>query len=523
MTQHKDSYIAGQWVANDGESFDNFNPVKQEVIDTYQSAGNTLISSACTAAVNAYQTYRNFSGEQIAQFLQTLADEIEALGDELLNTADAETGLGLVRLTGERGRTTNQIRAFAQVAKKGEWVSASIDTAIADRTPPKPDLRRVMRPLGPVLVFPASNFPLAFGVLGGDTASALAAGNPVVIKAHPAHPATSALMAQAMHNAVKKCNVPAGVFSMLQGTSLELAQTLVKHDAFEAIGFTGSLRAGRAIMDLAAQRPKPIPVYAEMGSINPIFITPDAQAARGETIAADLAASVCMGTGQFCTSPGIVVGHNDEKFVEALASSLSSAAKGTLLHPSIASGLSTALSSAQASGKLELVTGGNTEENSLTPENTLFVTSADNFINNPDLHHEIFGPACIYVSCEDQSQILAVARSLGGQLTATVHSDVVDDDVKELLSVIEDCSGRVLFNGYPTGVEVCPSQQHGGPYPACSVSSSTSVGEDAISRFGRFVAYQNAPDELLPDALKQSNPLNIYRLVNGKLQQGELS
>ena len=302
------SYIAGEWVAPAGDAFQSFNPYTKEAFNHFTTCGAAEVAQAVAAAQSAYQAMRKLDGKTIGAFLNTLADEIEALGDQLLQTGDSETALGLPRMTGERGRTCGQMRAFAAQAIKGEWVQASIDTAIPDRAPvPKPDLRRMMKAIGPVAVFGASNFPFAFGAVGGDTASAIAAGNPVIVKGHPAHPATSELFANAVDAAVKKTGMPAGVFSLLQGTGIELGSELVKHEGIQAVGFTGSLRGGRALMDLAATRETPIPVYAEMGSINPIFVGPNTLQAQAEQIATALSGSVCMGTGQFCTSPGVLV------------------------------------------------------------------------------------------------------------------------------------------------------------------------------------------------------------------------
>ena len=311
------SYIAGNWVSPAGKTFQSFNPYKKETMYSFASCGPGEIELAARRAERAFQTYRNLDGRTIGSFLHTIADEIEALGDQLLEVCDSETGLGLIRLTGERGRTCGQLRAFAELAIKGEWVQASIDTAIPDRAPvPKPDLRRMMIGIGPVAVFGASNFPFAFSVLGGDTASALAAGNPVIVKGHSAHPATSELFAHAIANAIEKCGIPDGVFSLLQGTDHHLGAGLVKHPLVQAVGFTGSEGGGRALMNIAAARPQPIPVYAEMGSINPLFVGPKTLEVQAERIAAGLSGSVCMGTGQFCTSPGLAISVANETFAE---------------------------------------------------------------------------------------------------------------------------------------------------------------------------------------------------------------
>jgi len=512
------SYIAGNWISPEGETFRSFNPYDKESMYGFTSCGPGEIEQAARAADDAFQTYRNLDGKTTGLFLNTIADEIEALGDQLLEVCDSETALGLVRLTGERGRTCGQLRAFAELVMKGEWVQASIDTAIPDRAPvPKPDLRRMMKAIGPVAVFGASNFPFAFSTLGGDTASALAAGNPVIVKGHPAHPATSELFAHAIARAIEKCGVPAGVFSLLQGVGNALGSSLVKHPVIQAVGFTGSERGGRALMDIAAARPQPIPVFAEMGSINPLFVGPDTLQAQAESIAAGLSGSVCMGTGQFCTSPGIVVSVANEIFEATLKTKLSEAPRGYLLNSQIAASLQAGFENLNNHPQLEWLNRADFEAGSMTPPNAVFKVSGQDFLADKTLSEEVFGPVTLYVECENEAQIMEVAENLSGNLTASVHADEDLELAERLFNVLEQKVGRVIYNNYPTGVEVCPSQQHGGPYPASSVSTSTSVGVGAIVRFARFVAYQGTPDALLPDALKNENPLGIYRLVNGEL------
>ncbi len=514
------SYIAGQWVEPTGTAFQSFNPYTKESMFSFATCGQNEINNAVTAAEEAYQAMRKLDGKTIGAFLNTLADEIEALGDQLLETGDSETGLGLPRMTGERGRTCGQIRAFAAQAIKGEWVKASIDTAIPDRAPvPKPDIRRMMKAIGPVAVFGASNFPFAFGTLGGDTASAIAAGNPVVVKGHPAHPATSELFANAVDSAVKKTDFPAGVFSLLQGVGNELGTELVKHPLIQAVGFTGSLGGGRALMDIAAARPTPIPVYAEMGSINPVFVGPKTMEAQAEQIGAALSGSVCMGTGQFCTSPGILVSTSNDTFETKLAESLTGAPKTHLLNPSIAKGLYAGISRLQNNPKVEWLNPTEIDSESLTPPNAAFKVSAEDFLADETLSEEIFGPVTLYVVCDSEDQMLQVAKQLEGNLTASIHCDEDMELAAKLHGLVEQKVGRVIYNGYPTGVDVNPSQQHGGPYPASAVSTTTSVGADSMVRFARFVAYQSTPNELLPEALKNENPLGIFRLVNNELTQ----
>ena len=517
------SYIAGEWVAPAGAKFQSFNPYTKESMYEFATCGQAEIQAAAQAAEDAYQVMRELDGKTIGAFLNTLADEIEALGDQLLETGDSETALGLPRMTGERGRTCGQMRAFAAQAIKGEWVKASIDTAIPDRAPvPKPDIRRMMKAIGPVAVFGASNFPFAFGTLGGDTASAIAAGNPVVVKGHAAHPATSELFANAVDAAVKKTGFPAGVFSLLQGVGNELGGELVKHPVIQAVGFTGSIGGGRALMDIAAARPVPIPVYAEMGSINPVFVGPNTMEVQAEQIGAALSGSVCMGTGQFCTSPGVLISMANEKFETALSSSLTAAPKTHLLNPKIAKGLYAGISRLQANANVEWLNPDEISSDSLTPPNAAFKVKASDFLADDTLSEEVFGPVTLYVVCDDEAQMLQVAKQLEGNLTASIHCDEDMALAAKLYALVEQKVGRVIYNGYPTGVDVNPSQQHGGPYPASAVSTTTSVGADAIVRFARFVAYQSTPNELLPEALKNENPLGIFRLVNNELTKDAL-
>lgn len=515
---HQTSYIAGEWVSPDGAEFHSMNPATGEILETYRSCGPGETEAALAAAHASFAEYRRCGKDQVAKFLDAIADEIEALGDPLLETADAETGLGLVRLTGERGRTCGQIRAFAAIVAEGHWVQASIDTAKPDRAPlPKPDLRRMMIPIGPVVVFGASNFPFAFGSVGGDTASALAAGNPVVVKGHPSHPATNELFAHAVDRAINRTGMPSGLFSLLQGCTDELGGDLVRHELTEAVGFTGSLSGGRALMDIAAKRPRPIPVYAEMGSINPLFIAEDALASRGAEIAAGLVASVTMGTGQFCTSPGVVVTTSSPEFEEAVASGLTAAPRGVLLNEKIGRSLQTALLAVTGRDDVEWLNPVEiSQDDRLRPPNCVLKTAAASFLADKALQEEIFGPVTLIVECDCPAEMRKVAESIEGNLTATVHATEKDhEQVAQLIERLENSVGRLIYNGFPTGVEVCPSQQHGGPYPASSASATTSVGADAMVRFARFVAYQDLPDAFLPPALQNGNPYGLVRRVDG--------
>ncbi|WP_044206605.1 aldehyde dehydrogenase (NADP(+)) [Flammeovirga sp. OC4] len=511
------SYIGGVWLKPTGELFSSINPVTDESIGRFYTSEDKEIELAMHKAQDAFETYRNLSGKEIAQFLYAIADEIEALGDTLLEVGHRESGLGIPRLTGERGRTCGQIRAFASIAATGQWTQPSIDTAIPDRQPvPKPDIRRMMRPIGPVVVFGASNFPFAFGSLGGDTASALAAGNPVVVKGHPSHPETSELFAQAVETAASKTNMPKGVFSLLQGVGNDLGAKLVKHPLTQAVGFTGSFKGGKALMDIAASRPDPIPVYAEMGSINPVFIGKKALENKKEELIAGLSTSVCLGVGQFCTNPGLIVTTIDEEFINGLASQLNDNSRGVMLNKGILSSYYHGLVRLKNNPNVEWVNEAEWNENEKTPPNALFKTTIDHFINDKSLHEEIFGPVTLVVEVTCDKDMLRLAKHLEGQLTATIHSDGDDELTSQLINILELKVGRIIFNGYPTGVDVNPSMQHGGPYPASSIGWATSVGGEAIVRFARFVAYQNIPDKLLPDILKNENPLQLYRKLNGE-------
>ena len=518
------SYISGQWHQAQGEVFQSWDPVNNCAIGSCHSCNDSDVNVAMQSANLASQELTYKSASEIANFMRVIAEEIETLGDILIHTAMQETGLPEARLQGERGRTCGQIRAFATLVEDGTWVAASIDTAEADRQPlPKPDIRSMFAPIGPVIIFGASNFPFAFGSLGGDTASALAAGNPVVVKGHPSHPATSTLFAQAVDHAIKRCAFPIGTFSLLQGNTNQLGAALVKHPFTKAVGFTGSVNAGRALMDIAAARPKPISVYAEMGSINPVFIMPNALNNNTDSIAAGLAASITMGAGQFCTSPGLIVTLKNETFVEQLSSQLSTLGRGYMLNPGIASKLANQLNTQHLDSDIELVSGGIGAENEMQPYNTLMKTNAKYFLATPQLSEEMFGPVSMLVECESVDELQQVAEYIEGNLTATIHTDNDDQQsVKQLLNTLSKVAGRVLFNGYPTGVEVCPSMQHGGSYPASSAPATSSVGTAAITRFVIRVAYQNCPDELLPPALKNSNPLGIWRQLNSEFTKASV-
>jgi len=488
----------------------------------FDEASPAHVDQAAQAAERAFHDYRRCSAEARAAFLDRIAQELENNHD-LLELAHAETALAPERLAGERARTVGQLRLFASLVREGSWVDARIDRAMPDRKPlPKPDIRRMLIPLGPVAVFGASNFPLAFSVAGGDTASALAAGCPVVVKAHPAHPATSECAARAIVDAVKAAGMPPGVFSLLQSTRHDIARALVQHPHTRAVGFTGSLRAGRALFDAAATRPDPIPVYAEMGSINPVFLLPGALAERADALAEGLTNSVTLGVGQFCTNPGLTIGIDDEsleRFVRRLADLFRAAPPGTMLYPAILGSYEGAVLRLSALDGLSTVRPSNGADADTTRAlPALFDTTADAFLRHRELGEEVFGPSTVVVRCASRAAMESVARHLDGQLTATIHGTPADlAEHAALLAILQDKVGRLIVNGFPTGVEVCPSMQHGGPYPATTDSRSTSVGTAAIQRFVRPIAYQNFPASALPGELQDANPRAIWRLVDGEL------
>lgn len=490
---------------------------------SFEEANSWHIQQAMTAAALSFDQFRQSTIDQRAGFLDQIAAEILALGDELIETAHRETALPKDRLTGERGRTVNQLKLFAEVVREGSWVEARIDLAQPARQPlPKPDIRRMLIPIGPVVVFAASNFPLAFSVAGGDTASAFAAGCPVVVKAHPAHPATSEMVGRAIANAVTATGLPPGIFSLLHGVSHDLGLGLVTHPLTKAVGFTGSLRAGRALFDAAAQRPEPIPVYAEMGSTNPVFLLPGALRERADALAEGLKGSVTMGVGQFCTCPGLTVGLRDEnlaQFAQKLETLIESAAAAPMLYPGIAQSYAAGVATRRELGAVQTVTASAVPDVSVNQVGAaLFRTDAKTFQQHPELGEELFGPATVLVSCDSREELEQLARNLEGHLTATIHGTPEDlNEYRWLIDILTTKAGRLIFNGYPTGVEVCPSMQHGGPYPATTDARTTSVGTAAIQRFARPVAYQGFPQAALPVELQNSNPRGIWRLVDNQL------
>lgn len=504
-----------------GASFRAFDPARNAPIEpTFQSATTEDVDRAVQLAAAAAPAWAKLAGAGRGKFLGVIAGKLEARSDDLVARAMQETGLPEARLKGEVARTVGQLRLYGATAARGDWLDARIETALPGRQPlPKPDHRSLLRPLGPVVVFGSSNFPFAYSVAGGDTASAFAAGCPVIVKAHPAHPGTSELVGRLILHAVRECGLPEGTFSLLFDAGFEVGQALVRHPAVKAVGFTGSLKGGRALTDLAAARPEPIPVYAEMGSINPVFILPGAIAERAAGLVEGLYASSLVGMGQFCTNPGLIVLQRSPaagQFVQDLVARLAATLEGVMLTPGIRKNF-TAHTTARAHlpGVKVLAQGNAVSLCSAAP--VWFETDAPTFLGNQALSEEIFGPSSLVVLCRDRAEMLAVARELEGTLTATLHAGAAEATAQgELVDVLAAKAGRVILNGYPTGLEVSHAIVHSGPYPATSDGGrSTSVGTRALNRWTRLVCYQNFADELLPPELQNANPLGLRRMVNG--------
>lgn len=460
-----------------------------------------LVAEACAAAEDAFWSYGYSSAGERAAFLNAIADEIDARGDAITQLGVEETGLPEARLIGERGRTVGQLRLFAQTILEGEYLDRRHDEALPERQPlPRPDLKLVQRPIGPVAVFGASNFPLAFSTAGGDTAAALAAGCPVVVKGHSAHPGTADIVAQAIHAAIISCDIHPGVFSQIQGGDRSVGAALVQHPLIKAVGFTGSLAGGRALFDQCAARPEPIPFFGELGSVNPMFLLPTAVASRGREIGAGWAASLTMGAGQFCTNPGIAViveGGEAEAFIKSASDALSDVAPQTMLTDGIADAYKKGRDIIRATAGVQEVLTTTCNLRNATPY--LFVVSGQDWLANDVLGEEVFGPLGMVVTVKDTDEMVAIAKSLQGQLTCTLHMDEDDTALaRQLMPVLERKAGRILTNGFPTGVEVSQTMVHGGPYPASTNFGATSVGTMSIRRFLRPVCYQNMPDALLP-------------------------
>ncbi len=515
--------IDGTETAGRDAPFHACNPKTGETMQPAFGGGTVQdVAKACLLAAEAFDRYRETSLEARATFLETIATRIIGLGDALIERACAETGLPRPRIEGERGRTVGQLRLFASVLREGSFLGARIDRAQPDRKPlARADIRQRKIALGPIAVFGASNFPLAFSVAGGDTASALAAGCPVVVKAHPAHPGTSELVGRAIQQAVKECGLPHGVFALLGGAGTEIGGALVADANIKAVGFTGSRRGGLALVKIAAARPEPIPVYAEMSSINPLFLLPAALKARAETIGRDFVGSLIMGAGQFCTNPGLVLaveGPDLEMFLKSASATLEGSAALTMLTDNIHGAYKKGVEHLASHRDVETIARGQAQVGPSEAQAGLFATDMKSFLADEKLRDEVFGSASVVVRCPDVAALRVVAEALEGQLTATLQMDEADTEVaRGLLSILERKAGRILVNGYPTGVEVGHAMVHGGPFPATSDSRSTSVGSLAIDRFLRPVCYQDLSAALLPESLRDGNPLGIPRRVEGVL------
>jgi len=487
----------------------------------FTDASSQEIDQVMNTAWQAFHQYRKYSLKDRAQFMRNIAAELENAGDELIQTAMRETNLPEARLRGERARTMFQLTNYADACERGEWLEARIDTANPTKTPPKPDIRKMLIPLGPVVVFGASNFPFAYSTAGGDTACALAAGCPVIVKAHPAHAQTSEMVAQAILKAAIQCNMPNGVFAHVHGASQEVGKALVTHPHTKAVGFTGSYLGGKALFDWANQRKEPIPVFSEMGSVNPVFLFPEKMKQSAVEVAKMYAGSITLGVGQFCTNPGLIFGIEGkelQQFIDTLGNEIKTVNPGTMLHPGIAKSYVENRNKALSQQQVQTIAESNTPPAANQAVPTIATATGEAFLNNPVLHQEVFGPYSLVIRCKDISELLEVVRHLEGQLTATLmatDNDIINND--ELVEAVKNICGRFIVNGVPTGVEVCLSMHHGGPFPATTDSRFTSVGADGIKRFARPIAYQNWPDGLLPAELRNGNPLNIWRTVNDKL------
>ncbi|MGB2665518.1 MAG: aldehyde dehydrogenase (NADP(+)) [Candidatus Acidiferrum sp.] len=508
-----------------GKILNGFNPATGEILPpAFYSASDDEVEAALELAAEGFTRFSASSGRERAAFLRAIAENLERLGDTLVDRAVSESGLPAGRIRSERARTCSQLRFFAEIAETASWADARIDHADPARLPvPKPDVRSMLRPLGPVAVFCAGNFPLAFSVAGGDTASAFASGNTVAVMAHYAHPGTAELAGTAIRDAAYQQGLPGGVFSLLYDSGHEVAQALVRHPEVKAVGFTGSRSGGMALLEVANSRPEPIPFYGEMSSINPVFVLPSALASRPAAIARDLHASATLGVGQFCTNPGVVVtlGPPDttRRLVSQFVELMSATAPGIMLNRNIAASYHRAISerSRQRNIHVRWSAGSEVRSTECSAGTSVFETDAQGWLTDSDLQDEIFGPATLVVKAERRDELLEVARSLYGNLTASILGDARDlTAFSDLVAILEKKVGRVLFNSLPTGVEVCQAMVHGGPYPATSDGRSTSVGGRAILRFTRPVCYQDFPDEALPPELQDGNPLGVARIEDGQ-------
>lgn len=517
------NYIGSQLKAAGTITLKTFNPLlNTENPWVFTEATEEEIEEAVALASQAFVRYKKCSGLEKAAFLNAIADEILALGDELLVQYCSESGFPKGRAEGERGRMIGQLRSFAEMLVEGSWVQATIDTAVPERQPaPKEDLRKMLVPLGPVVVFGSSNFPFAFSTAGGDTASALAAGCPVIVKSHSMHIGTGEMVASAIIKAAQKTNMPEGVFSNLAGGGRTLGASLVKHPLVKAVGFTGSISGGRALCDLAAQRPEPIPVFAEMGSVNPVVLLPDALKENSQKWAAAYAGSITLGAGQFCTNPGVLLGVKGaglNEFAEELTKAIEKTAPSCMLHASMQEDFEKGILKMQAQKGVLRVAQFTGEVPPNHGRATVLKVNGEEFLKNKVLSHEVFGPFSILVACNDEAELLQIINTLEGQLTGTIIGEEKElHQHQDVVFALQNRVGRLIFNGVPTGVEVCPSMLHGGPYPASSDSRFTAVGTHAVYRWVRPLSYQNWPDDLLPAELQNENPLQIVRTTDHKL------
>lgn len=481
------------------------------------------IDKAMQQAWKAFHSYRKCSLKERAAFMRAIAQEIEALGDELLQVTGRETNLPEARLRNERARTMYQLTSYADACEKGDWLEARIDEAIPDKTPPRPDIRKMLVPLGPVVVFGAANFPFAYSTAGGDTASAFAAGCPVIVKAHPAHAGTSELMAKAILKAAAATKMPQGIFTHIHGVSFDVGKALVEHPHTKAVGFTGSYTGGKQLFDWANQRKEPIPVFAEMSSINPVFLMPGKMKTDAAELAKQYAGSITLGVGQFCTNPGLLIGIDNAElqiFIKTLGEEISKIAPAPMLNPGIHKNYISKKEISLAQKGVDTIAVAETVAAEGQGPAAVATATGQAFINNPVLHQEVFGPYSLVIRCKDLQEMLELIRHIEGQLTATLMA--TEEDItgnSELVEAVKDICGRFILNGVPTGVEVCLSMQHGGPFPSTTDSRFGSVGADAIKRFARPVSFQNWPDALLPEELKQANPLGIWRTVNNEISK----
>lgn len=478
-------------------------------------------------AWKAFHQYRKLSLKARTDFMKAIAAEVEACGDELIQTAMRETNLPEARLRSERARTMFQLTSYADYCEQGTWLDVRIDTADTQINPPKVDIRKTLVPLGPVVVFGSSNFPFAYSTAGGDTACALAAGCPVIVKAHPAHAETSEIVANAILRAADKFNMPKGVFTHVHGASFEVGKALVMHPQTKAVGFTGSYIGGKQLFDWGNQRKEPIPVFAEMGSINPVFLLPEKLKQSAADVAKMYASSITLGVGQFCTKPGLIIGLESDSlqtFIDALGNEIRSIAPGTMLHPGIFKSYVEKRANALVQEHVETVNVSEAEPELNQGSPTVASAKGEVFLNNPVLHQEVFGPYSIVIRCKDMTEMIEVVRHLEGQLTATLMATETDINYhEELVEAVKNICGRFILNGVPTGVQVGLAMQHGGPFPATTDSRFTSVGADGIKRFARPIAFQNWSNDLLPEELKNENPLNIWRTVNNQLTKEKIN